>query len=253
MNYILHHPLFVFLVIFLGLWLAAWLGAVLRRQSKFDDDARYDFGLILAATLTLLGLLIGFSFSMAASRYDQRKNLEEGEANAIGTEYLRADLLPAAARTRLRDLLRKYVELRVRYYTADDDEMGQIDSQTAKLQGELWSTVVAITADRPNPVMALAASGMNDVINAQGYTQAAWWNRVPLSAGILLAIIAVCCNLMVGYGSRSASPGSRLFVILPFFVALAVSLINDIDTPRHGLIHVAPRNLNALLDSMTSQ
>ena len=64
---------------------------------------REDFGFILAATLTLLGLIIGFSFSMATSRYDQRKNYEEAEANAIGTEYVRADLLPAADAATVRD------------------------------------------------------------------------------------------------------------------------------------------------------
>ena len=67
---------------------------------------REDFGLILAAALTLLRLIIGFSFSMATSRYDQRKNLEEAEANAIGTEYARAGLLPAADAAKVRALLR---------------------------------------------------------------------------------------------------------------------------------------------------
>ena len=64
------------------------------------------------ATLTLLALLIGFSFSMAISLYDQRKNYEEAEANAIGTEFGRADLLPAGDSAKVRDLLRKYLDRR---------------------------------------------------------------------------------------------------------------------------------------------
>ena len=72
-----------------------------------------DFGLILAATLTLLALIIGFSFSMATARYDQRKNYEEQEANAIGTEYVRADLLSPVEAAKVRSLLGSYLDQRV--------------------------------------------------------------------------------------------------------------------------------------------
>jgi hypothetical protein len=74
---------------------------------------RDDFGLILAATLTLLALIIGFSFSMATARYDQRKNYEEQEANAIGTEYVRADLLSPVEAAKVRSLLGSYLDQRV--------------------------------------------------------------------------------------------------------------------------------------------
>ena len=94
-HYITHHPGAVFVLSFLGLWAATAIGAALKKRRPLDEELRQDFNMILAATLTLLGLLIGFSFSMASTRYDQRKTFEEAEANAIGTEYLRADLLPA--------------------------------------------------------------------------------------------------------------------------------------------------------------
>ena len=96
MNNVTNNPLLVFVFSFFVLWLSARIGAlVLRMQRKLAEEIHEDFGVILAATLTLLALIIGFSFSMATSRYDQRKNYEEAEANAIGTEYVRADLLPA--------------------------------------------------------------------------------------------------------------------------------------------------------------
>jgi uncharacterized membrane protein YdjX (TVP38/TMEM64 family) len=86
MPYLPNYPLAVFLFSFVGLWLATWIGANwLRRQRVMSTEEREDFGVVLAAALTLLGLIIGFSFSMAISRYDQRKNLEEAEANANGT------------------------------------------------------------------------------------------------------------------------------------------------------------------------
>jgi hypothetical protein len=75
---------------------------VSHEASKLEEDIREDFGVIQTATLTLLGLIIGFTFSMAVGRYEQRKNYEEAEANAIGTEYVRADLLPGADAARVR-------------------------------------------------------------------------------------------------------------------------------------------------------
>ena len=114
MNNVTDYPFLVFVVSFVVLWLSTQLGAgVLKRWRTLEQDAREDFGVILAATLTLLGLIIGFSFSMATSRYDQRKNLEEAEANAIGTEYVRADLLPAADAVKVRALLKNYLDQRI--------------------------------------------------------------------------------------------------------------------------------------------
>lgn len=250
MTYLILHPPLVFVLAFAGLWLAAVAGNWLHRGRSFSEVMRHEYGLILAATLTLLGLLIGFSFSMAATRYDQRKNLEESEANAIGTEYLRADLLSADDGAKLREQLRRYVEVRVQFYIASEREVREIDAQTARLQKELWAAVVIPATRQPTPLVALAVSGMNDVINAQGYIQAAWWNRIPGSTWIFMALIAVCANGLVGFGLRSITPRSPFLMILPLLVALAFLLIDDIDTPRHGLITVAPKNLITLLDSL---
>jgi hypothetical protein len=225
-------------------------GAYLNNGRSFSEGMRHEFGIILAATLTLLGLLIGFSFSMAANRYDQRKNLEEAEANAIGTALLRADLLGPGEAVRLRDLLKKYVELRVRFYVANERDVREVDVQTMQLQKELWSAVLTPALQQQGPLAALAVSGMNDVINAQGYVQAAWWNRIPVATWVFMALIAVCANGLVGYGLRSFKPRSPLLLILPVLVALAILLIDDIDTPRHGLIKVVPKNLTSLFESL---
>src|SRR5579862_6228753 len=112
------YPILVFLVSAVGLWLATWLGAsVLRRRRALDEHSRSDYAALAGAILTLLGLIIGFTFSMAVSRYDLRKGYEEAEANAIGTEFVRADLLPAADAQKVRVLLTSYVDLRIRDYS----------------------------------------------------------------------------------------------------------------------------------------
>jgi hypothetical protein len=213
---------------------------------------RNDYGVIVGATLTLLGLLIGFTFSMATTRYDQRKTLEEEEANAIGTEYIRVDFLPAQDSARVQALLRQYAGLRIRFYTTrNQTDLQSIDAETSKLQSQLWTIVASAAKLQPTPLTALASSGMNDVLNAKGYTQAAWWNRIPIAAWTLMFLIAALSNVLLGYGMHGK--GTVLAVILPLAVSISFFLIADIDSPRAGVIRVRPQNLYALADSLKAQ
>jgi hypothetical protein len=102
----------------------------------------------------------------------------------------------------------------------------------------------------PTPVAALVLAGMNDVINSQGYTQAAFWNRIPQAAWWLMVAIALCSNVLFGYRSRSGMSARKIALVLPFLVSIAFLLIADIDAPRHGLIHVSPQNLESLAKSI---
>jgi hypothetical protein len=250
MAFLLKFPRVVFLISCLALWLAAWIGGRLaRRWPHLDEGSRTDFAVVQGATLTLLGLIIGFSFSMAIGRYDQRKTYEEAEANAIGTEYVRADLLPAAGGARVRDLLRRYTDLRISFYTTrSQEDLQKISTDTAMLQNELWAAVTEPATTQPSPVIALAVGGMNDVLNSQGYTQAAWWNRIPEAAWGLMFLIAIFANVLLGYGARSLRPS--LFMILPLLVSISFFLISDIDSPRRGIIRVRPQNLEVLRESL---
>ena len=242
------YPLIVFAVSLVSLWFSAQAGVHLHRRRHNVEEAEHeDLGVILAATLTLLGLIIGFSFSMAVSRYDQRKNYEEAEANAIGTEYVRAGLLPAADASKVRELLTDYVSQRVLFYTTRGTrELDQINASTARLQSDLWAVIEARAAAQPTPVVALTASGMNDVLNSQGYTQAAWWNRIPIAAWGLMGAIAICSNLLLGYASRQRNGKTTRFFILPVLVSVSFFLIADLDSPRGGVIRVSPQNLRSL-------
>ena len=249
---IVDSPLLVFLAALIALWLSVQVGAFFRKKRPLEEDERHDFDIVLTATLTLLGLIIGFSFSMVVSRYDQRKNYEEDEANAIGTEYVRAGLLPAADAVKVRELLKHYIDQRVLFYeTRDGGELARIDARTAKLQTELWSVVQATAAQQPTPTIALAVSGMNDVLNSQGYTQAAWWNRFPVAAWGFLVVIALFCHMLLGYDSHRS--GTILSLVLPLAVSISFFLIADIGSPRHGLITVIPQNLLSLSQSLRTQ
>jgi hypothetical protein len=244
-------PFLVLLFSFVVLWLSERIGVALRRRQPPDEDMSHDLDVLVAATLTLLGLIIGFSFSMATNRYDQRKNCEEAEANAIGTEYVRADLLPAADAARVRALLVNYLDQRVLFYETDNGKaLRQINDTTAQLQTRLWSAVtVSSDAAHATPVLALTVSGMNDILNSLGYTQAAWWNRIPTAAWVLMALIAICANVVFGYGGRRSKVGA-IHLVLPLVLSIAFFLIADIDSPRRGIIRVSPQNLTSLAESL---
>src|SRR5215831_3958092 len=209
-------PLILFAVSFVALWLAAWLGAAAFRRLRSEiDSERDDYAVVQGAVLTLLALIVGFTFSMAVTRYDQRKNLEEEEANAIGTEYLRVRLLPADAVANAQALLVAYLEQRIRWYvTPDDAELARIDQRTAELQSDLWSAVEPTARAQPTPVTLAVVTGMNDVLNSQGYTTAAWLNRIPAGARDLLAAISVCAMMVVGAGARESKVRFGLSVVL---------------------------------------
>jgi hypothetical protein len=253
MNPLVNHPLILLFVLLVVLWLAAVAGVKLRGwRTRLEGDAREDFGVVQTATLTLLALMIGFSFSMAVNRYDQRKNYEEEEANAIGTEFVRAELLPGSDAAKVQFLLKQYLDQRILFYrTRDEGKLGEIDARTTELETGLWTSIKGVAAAQPTPVVALVVSGMNDVLNTQGYTQAAWWNRIPLAAWGLMIVIAMACNVLVGYGTRSFSTKSVLLIVQPLVVAISLALIADIDSPRGGVIRVVPQNLIGLAQSLT--
>ncbi len=232
--------------------LTAFIGERFSRRARLaDEDARTDFGTVQSASLTLLALIIGFSLSMAVGRYDQRKNYEEEEANAIGTEYIRADLLSAPQAEQMRTALKQYLQQRILFYTERDDAaLAGIDQQTARLQDAIWQAAREGVKSGPNPVSALAVAGANDVINTQGYTQAAWWNRIPRAAWALMILLGLFCSFLVGYGARGSKAKGWLLAVMPLTVALSFMLIADIDSPRAGIIRVVPQNLHSLAASL---
>jgi hypothetical protein len=246
----LDFPFMVFAFSLVVLWVSIQIGTFVGQKLRpLPDDEREDFGIVINATLTLLALIIGFSFSMAVSRYDQRKNYEEAEANAIGTEYVRAGLLPSADVVRIRELLTQYLDQRLLFYTIRDPlQVERIANATAALQNRMWDIVQSAALARPTPPITLTVSGMNDVLNSQGYTQAAWWNRIPIGAWSLMIALAIFCSLLIGYDARHR--GFRLLMVFPLIVSVAFFLVADIDSPRNGVIRVMPQNLISLSQSL---
>jgi hypothetical protein len=250
MEQIMNFPGILSLCALLCLWAAARLGVFVRGRLRAVDLSELDeFGTVLGATLTLLGLLIGFTFSMAISRYDQRKNYEEEEANAIGTEYVRADLLPEPARTKVQAQLVQYLDLRIQRYDAHaTDDVSGLAARTADSQNIMWNETKSVANVNPNPIIATVVVGMNDVLNRQGYTQAARLNRIPVSAWALMFVIALLANFLIGFTGKKA--GNTRLLIVPLAVSISFLLIADIDSPQGGIIRIQPQNLQILANSL---
>jgi len=134
----------------------------------------------------------------------------------------------------------------------DNDGNQELYGKKLTAKEILMGDLAAPAAAQPTSVMALAVSGMNDVLNSQGYTQAAFWNRIPTAAWGLMMAIAICCNLLFGYSLRSKAR-AKLLVVLPIVISIAFMLVADIDTPRHGIVRVSPQNLVSLAESLRAQ
>ena len=234
--------------VLLLLWLAAWAGMALAyRRHELPASVREDYGTIVGATLTLLGLLIGFTFSMATTRYDLRKHLEVEEANSIGTEYARLDFLPAADAGQLHGLLRQYTGLRIRFYTTRNQaELRQLNTDTARMQNQMWAFVSQAAQLQPSPLSPpFASSGMNDDFEFPGLLpNPAFW-KSHSNRGLGLDVFdchprepALAKAMGMHRRALSALRSScRLRSSISFF------LIADIDSPRGGVIRIHPQNL----------
>jgi hypothetical protein len=243
MLWLVDHPLLFFvttLALFIGCTTAGALARI--RGHKLTEAERAEFDLVRNAMFTLLGLIIGFAIAMAVSRYDLRKSLEESEANAIGTEYLRLDLMPADAAAAARAQLRTYVDERIAFYgLSAPDTVAKNAADTAVTMNALWNAIAPATRASQTAVTALVAAGMNDVLNSYGYTVAAWRNRLPVEVWLLIIVVGAGCNFLIGFGAERLS--STTHSILPITASLAILLIADVEGPHNGFVRVHPVNL----------
>jgi hypothetical protein len=196
-----------------------------------------------AAVFGLLGLLLAFSFSGAASRFEDRRHLVTAEANAIGTAYLRLDLLSPDAQPELKELFRDYVDTRLSSYRDVADMEATLASlaDDATIQSEIWTRAIAETTrpGMPTPPAMLLLPALNEMIDITTTRVMATRNHPPLVVFIMLAALAIVGALLVGYGTSVNKQRSWLHT-LAFAVMLAMTtyVIIDLEFPRLGLIRV---------------
>jgi hypothetical protein len=229
--------------LFVGMILLLELGRQLgrRRQGKDEEGARAGLGAVEGAVFTLLGLLIAFTFSGAASRFDARRQLIAQEANAIGTAWLRLDLLPAKAQPELRDLFRRYLDVRLAAYQKMPDveaALAELSKATA-LQGEIWHRAVAACQTSPNPVQAQLIPALNEMFDLAATRMMVARMHPPAIIFGMLGVLALMSSLLAGYAMAGGKTRSWIHVVgFALIMATTVYVILDLEFPRLGIIRV---------------
>ena len=229
--------------LFVGMILLLELGRRLgrRRQGRAEEGARAGLGAVEGAVFALLGLLIAFTFSGAASRFDARRQLIVQEANAIGTAWLRLDLLPANVQPELRDLFRRYLDLRLAAYRRMPDvEAALIEIGKANaVQGVLWKKAVAACQDSPNPVNAHLIPALNEMFDLAATRTMAAQMHPPSIIFVMLGVLALMSSLLAGYAMAGGKTRSWIHVVgFALIMATTVYVILDLEFPRLGIIRV---------------
>ena len=220
-----------------------------RDQWVHPEGAKGQVTAITAGALGVLALLMAFTFAMAVSRFDVRKQLVLNEANAIGSTYLRARLLPAPHKTDIADLLRRYADVRLDFYRAADDRtLAKAIADTESLQVQLWSRADLLAEKYPssNPV-ALFVQALNDTIDLHARRLVVQDDHVPPTVLAVLFLATIAAMALVGYGCGLF--GRRNFVVttlLTVIVAAVTFVILDLDRPRRGFLRVSQESMQNL-------
>ena len=242
----------VLMILLIGLSELAWRIGLARSQSKSETDK--DSSAVRSAVLALLGLLLGFSFALAGTRHEARRELLVEEANSIVTTARRAQLLPEPHAANVAKLLRDYVPLRIEAHREGQfsDQFATIRKNSAELQDRMWAEAVAAAAERPSPIIASFIASLNETIDLEAKRVAAKRNHVPGAVWLLLLCVAGCGLWLVSYPAGVSGRHSVLErFVFPILIAIVIAIITDIDTPRGGFISLDERPLLELNETLS--
>ena len=247
----------VFLITTLILFTAAEIGFHLGkwRKQRSKDEEKGQTGALMGAALGMLAFLLAFTFGMAGSKQDARKKLVLEEANAIGTAYLRAQILPEPYSSKIKGLLQEYVDVRLKGAQSikSIDQLKQAIARSEELHNELWALSVSLAKENSGSIFAgLFVDSLNKVIDLHSKRiTAGIRNRIPMSIGITLYFVAILTMTLMGYqagltGIRTLV--ARFALILAF--ASVMLLITELDRPAKTVLKVSQQTMIDLQASM---
>jgi hypothetical protein len=237
-------------LVFPSLMAAAEIGFRWGRQAAAGADGekgKAQVSVVEGSLLGVLGLLLGFTMSMALSRFEVRKQLILDEANAIGTSYLRTQLLPAVDGAEMRGFLRDYLDVRLRYGDAYKDlsQLNAARRQAQQLQEKFWAIAIRCAQNNPSPLREVQlVQSLNQVIDLEASRWMAFFNHVPLAVIYVNGVVGILAVTLAGY-AFGIDGARRIFPMCLLCIAIAVvlSLTMDLDSPRRGFIHVGQQPL----------
>jgi hypothetical protein len=246
----------VTLVLFAACFGAAELGFYLghRRSRSGDAPKKEHVTAVQAAVAGILGLLLAFTVSMAVSRFEDRKHAVVDEANAIGTAYLRASLLPEPLRSQATGAFAKYVDTRLQLARPDwfTSAGAGLRAEQRQLQRQLWSIGVAAgELDQRAVTYGLYISAVNEMIDSAGRRDAGLRNHLPESVLYVIFGVSIVMVAVLGYASGLGGQRSLVaVVVIAVVLSAVVFLILDFDRPYRGLINVGQQSMTELKNSM---
>jgi len=251
-------PLLVCLVLMGVLLVAEELGFRLKGKMRpgSDNIEIADIALILGAVMTLLALLLGFTYAMSQARFETRRELVVEEANAIGTTYLRAKALPEPRSSQIQELLRQYLALRVEITIKIDDtpeKIREIDNRSKQLHSLIWSHASALARESPNAITSIFLQALNEMIDLHSKRLAAFRNRVPFSIYLVLLIVSIITLWLVGYYFGRRQRGRILTTVVVLLLASVMWLIMDLDQPTRGSIKASQQSLIELHQDLSQE
>lgn len=231
-------------VLTLGIVLMLELGRRIRlvQRARHGDEMARGLGAVEGAVFGLMGLLLAFTFSGAASRFDLRRQQIIDEANNIGTAYLRLDLLPPEARTLIQEKFRQYVDTRIETYRAipDSARVNAALTRTTELQQEIWTLSVTAAHEVPGPQAAmLLMPALNEMFDIQATRIATTRMHPPAIIYLMLFVLTMICSFLAGYDMGAESTRSWVHMLgFALILGTAVYVILDLEYPRMGLIRL---------------
>lgn len=229
-------------------------GVTARHPERVEGLTTDGAATVETSLLALFGLLVAFSFSGSETRLDARRTLAVEEANAIGTAYLRLDLLPEAYRPELKSLFRQYVDARVSYYhdLRSPEAAHRTRGRFQELQGKIWA--LAIEANRhadPN-VKLLIVPSLNEMFDITLTREAALFRHMPMAILLMLAVLAFACSFMLGRSMAKPGGMSRLHALaFAGTIAATTFVILNLEFPRMGFLHL--ERLDTLLSQVRAE
>jgi hypothetical protein len=250
--------IFITVLLFGGMLLGMEVGRRmgLRRSRKEPEESKAGGGAVEGTVFALLGLLLAFTFSGAASRFGWRRDLIVEEANAIGTAYLRLDLLPEAEQPALREAFRQYLDARLEAlsHVSDESAFEKDRARVNELQAQIWEkAMVAVRLDERPQVAPLVVPALNEMFDISTTRMAAFRTHVPEVILATLFALELLASVLAGYGMGSAKGGQRFHkVIFAAVIAMSTYVIMDLEFPRFGIIRLdaADRVLSDLRESI---
>ncbi len=244
--------------LFIGIVLMLAVGHYVgcRNTSTEMETARGRLTAVEAAVFGVMGLMIAFTFSGAASRYEMRRQMVVDEANAIGTAYLRLDLLPSQAQPVLREKFVRYLEARIAVYQLlpDLEASGQAVTHASSLQQDIWAGAIDALAASPSQATIMVVPALNQMFDIAASRVIASHTHTPPVILLLLIVLGLVCSLLAGYVMAGVKRRNVLLHTITFAMIMTVTLyvVVDLDYPRFGLIRVdfADQALKDLLITM---